>query len=96
MLDDGNGKPYLLDGSKTSGSILDAVVRDLALPVRDFWPDGAEREATFLYSTCGCPVKVVVRRVGEKSVRVKELPIIFPDDPAVAATIARLMGWNQP
>src|SRR2546427_7763706 len=44
MLDDGNGKPYLLDGSKTSGSILDAVVRDLALPVRDFWPDGAERE----------------------------------------------------
>ena len=96
MLDDGHGKEYLLDGSKTSGSILDAVVRDLALPVRDFWPDGAERVATFFYSACGCPVKVMVRRVGEKSVRVKELPVIFPDDPAVAATIGRLMGWNQP
>lgn len=96
MLDDGHGKAYLLDGSKTSGSILDAAVRDLAVPVRDFWPDGAEREATFFYSACGCPVKIGVRRVGEKSVRVKELPVIFPDDPAVAATIARLMGWNQP
>jgi hypothetical protein len=96
MLNDGNGKPYMLDGSKASDSVLDAVVRDLALPVRDFWPDGAEREATFFYSACGCPVKVMVRRVGDKLVRVKELPVIFPDDPAVAATIARLMGWNQP
>ena len=96
MLDDGHGNAYLLDGSKTSGSILDAVVRDLALPARDFWPVGAEREATFFYSACGCPVKVGVRRVGEKSVRVKGLPVIFPDDPAVAATIGRLMGWSQP
>ena len=96
MLDDGHGKAYLLDGSKTLGSILDAVVRDLAVPVRDFWPDGAEREATFFYSACGCPVKVGVRRAGEKSVRVKELPVIFPDDPAVAATITGLMGWTRP
>jgi hypothetical protein len=95
MLDDGNGKPYMLDGSKVSSSIFDAVVRDTGVPMREFWPEGAEREATFFYSACGCPVKVAVRRQGNRSVRTKELPVIFPDDPSVAATIARLMGWNE-
>ena len=94
MLDDEKCRPYLLDGSKAGGSIMDARVRDLDIPVRDFWPDGSEREVTFFYSACGCPVKVMARRVGDKSVRTQELPVIFPDDPAVAATIARLMGWN--
>ena len=60
MLDDGKGKPYLLDGSHDATSILDASVRDLGIPVRDFWPDGDEREATFFYSACGCPVKAMV------------------------------------
>lgn len=94
MLDDANSKPYILDGSKGAVSIMDAMVRDLGIPVRDFWADGTEREITFFYSACGCPVKVMARRVGGNSVRTNELPVIFPDDPAVAATIARLMGWN--
>ena len=74
---------------------MDAVVRDLALPVRGFWPDVAEREATFFYSACGCPVKVVVRRVGEVG-SCEAISVIFPEDPAVAAMIARSMGRNQP
>jgi hypothetical protein len=95
LIADEAGKPYLLDGSKVSTSIMDIKVRDLSLSLRDFWPDGEEREATFFYSTCGCPVKVMVRRVGDKSIRTKELPVIFPDDPAVATTIAQLMGWTR-
>jgi hypothetical protein len=94
MLDDGKGKPYLLDGSKGATSIMDAIVRDLGIPVRDFWPDGEEREATFFHSACGCPVKAMVRRISDRTVRTKELPVIFPDDPAVAVTIGRLMGWQ--
>jgi hypothetical protein len=94
MLDDGKGKSYMLDGSKGATSIMDAMVRDLGVPVRDFWPDGVEREVTMFYSACGCPVKVMARRTGNKTVRTKELPVIFPDDPAVATTIARLMGWQ--
>ncbi len=94
MVDDGRGKPYLLNGSKGATSVLDAIVRDLALPVRDFWPDGEEREVTLFYSACGCPVKLKARRFGDKTVRTTDLPVIFPDDPAVAAAISRLMGWS--
>ena len=94
MLDDGKGKPYMLDGSKGATSIMDAVVRDLGVPVSEFWPDDEEREVTLFYSTCGCPVKVMARRTGDKTIRTKELPVIFPDDPAVATTIARLMRWQ--
>lgn len=94
MISDEQGKPYLLDGSKGAPSILDASVRDLNIPVRDFWPDGAEREATFFYSACGCPVKVTALRIHDKTVRTKELPVIFPDDPVVAKAISRLMGWE--
>ncbi len=92
-LDDGNGKSRLLDGSHSGASILDAHVRDLGVAVREFWPDGQEREVTFFYSACGCPVKVMARRVGDATVRTRDLPVIFPDDPAVAATIAQLMRW---
>jgi hypothetical protein len=91
---DEQGKPYLLDGSKGALSILDASVRDLNIPVRDFWPDGAEREATFFYSACGCPVKVTALRIHDKTARTKELPVIFPDDPVIAKAISRLMGWE--
>jgi hypothetical protein len=93
-ISNGQGKPYLLDGSKGSRSILDATVRDLNIPVREFWPDGAEREATFFYSACGCPVTVTAVRFQDKTVRTKELPVIFPDDPAIARAISRLMGWE--
>jgi hypothetical protein len=94
MLDDGKGKSYMLDGSKSATAIMDVLVRDLGVPVRDFWPDGEEREVTMFYSACGCPVKAMARRAGDKTVRTKELPVIFPDDPAVATTISRLMGWQ--
>ena len=94
MLDNEEGKPFLLDGSKSTTSILDVVVRDTGMPVQDFWPDGAERQVTLFYSACGCPVKVMARRVGTKTVRTRELPVIFPDDAAIASTISRLMGWD--
>ena len=95
-LDNEEGKPFLLDGSNGPASILDTLVRDTGKPVRDFWPESAERQVSFFYSACGCPVNVLTRRVGDKTVRARELPVIFPDDPAAAATITRLMGWDSP
>ena len=93
MLDNEEGKSFMLDGSKGASSIMDVVVRDTGMPVLDFWPESAERQVSFFYSACGCPVKVMARRVKDKTVRTKELPVIFPDDPDVVATISRLMGW---
>lgn len=95
FLDDGKGGQKILDGSNNPANILGALVNETKQPVRDVWPDGAEREFTFVYSACGCPVKVMVRRSGETTVRAKELPVIFPDDPAVAASIGKLMGWSK-
>jgi hypothetical protein len=94
MLDDGKGKTHRLDDSLDAASIMDLLVRDLGTPVRDFWPDGEERELTFLYSTCDCPVKARMRRVGDKTVRSKDFSILFPDDPIAAKTITHLMGWK--
>jgi hypothetical protein len=87
------GKTFVVDGSKNPPSILDAGIRDSPALVRDVWPDGAEREMTYIYSACGCPVKVLVRRVGERTARTKELPVMFPDDPSVMRVIDRLMAW---
>ena len=95
MVADEQGADFLLDGSKVSGSIFDAIVRDRGLPLREFWPDEGERQLTFFYSACGCPVKVLCRRIGERTQRTKELPVIFPDDPDVVATISRLLGWGK-
>src|SRR5262249_34011636 len=92
-LDDEAGRPRLLDGSGGIASIMDATVKELGIPVRQYWPDGADRELTFVYSACGCPVKVRARRTGERTIRTKELPVIFPDDPAALTSISRLMGW---
>jgi hypothetical protein len=94
LLDDGHGTPYVLDGSKITNSLLEATVRDTGMPVREFWPDGEERELTFFYSACGCPVKVMARRLDDKTKRTKELPVIFPDDPEVVAAISKLAGWE--
>lgn len=94
MLADETGRPWVLDGSNQPSSILDTLVRDTKTPVREVWTDGTERELTFVYSTCGCPVKVMAVRQGGLTVRTKELPVIFPDDPAVAAAINKLMGWK--
>ncbi len=95
MIDNGAGTTQMIDGSNSPKTIMDAMVRDMKVPVRQFWPEGAEREVTFVYSACGCPVKVMARRVGDRTVRTKELPVIFPDDPGAAQTIAQLMGWQS-
>lgn len=93
IIDNGAGTGQMIDGSNNPKTILDAIVRDMKIPVRQFWPDGAEREVTFIYSACGCPVKVMARRVGDRTVRTKDLPVIFPDDPGAAQSIGQLMGW---
>jgi hypothetical protein len=92
-IDDGKGNARYVDGSTNPSSILAANIKDLNVPVSTYWPDGQEREVTFFYSACGCPVHVQARRVGNRVVRTKDLPIIFPDDPAVVVIINRLMQW---
>jgi hypothetical protein len=93
LIDGGNGKTLTVDGSNNPGSILDATVKEMGVPVQAVWPEGMEREVTFIYSACGCPVKVNVKRVGNKTMRTSDLPVIFPDDPAAVGVIARLMRW---
>jgi hypothetical protein len=93
MIDNGSGTGQMVDGSNNPKTIMDATIRDLKIPVRQYWPEGAEREVTFVYSACGCPVKVMARRVGDRTVRTKDLPVIFPDDPGAVQTIGQLMGW---
>jgi hypothetical protein len=92
-IDDGKGNARYVDGSANPASVLAANIKDLNVPVSAYWPDGQEREVTFFYSACGCPVKVQARRTGNRIVRTKELPIIFPDDPAVVVVINKLMQW---
>jgi len=84
---------WVVDGTGGATSILEAKLRDQPITVRNFWPDGAEREVTFVYSACGCPVKVMARRTGNRTMRTSELPVIFPDDPPALETINSLMGW---
>ena len=93
LLDNGKGTTLTVDGSGNPSSIIEAKVKPGDLPVQDIWPDGQERELTFIYSACGCPVHVLAKRVGDRTVRVKDTPVIFPDDPAAVTLIARLMRW---
>jgi hypothetical protein len=93
LLDNGKGTTLTVDGSNNPSSIIDAKVKPGDLPVQDIWPDGQERELTFIYSACGCPVHVLAKRAGDRTLRVKDTPVIFPDDPAVVTVIARLMRW---
>ena len=93
LLDNGKGTTYTVDGSTNPSSIIEARVKPGDRPVRDIWPDGQEREMTFIYSACGCPVHVLVRRAGDRTVRVKDMPVIFPDDPAAVQLITRFMRW---
>jgi len=93
LLDNGRGTTMTVDGSGNPNSIIDARVKPGDLPVRDVWPDGEQRELTFIYSACGCPVHVLAKRVGDRTMRVKDTPVIFPDDPAAVAVIAKLMSW---
>lgn len=93
LLDNGKGTTYTVDGSTNPSSIIEAKVKPGDLPIRDIWPDGQEREMTFIYSACGCPVHVLVRRAADRTVRVKDTPVIFPDDPAAVQLITRFMRW---
>jgi hypothetical protein len=93
LIDNGEGKVVTVDGSNNPATILDARIKEIGIPVREFWPDGAEREMTFIYSACGCPVKVKTRRVGERTERTSDTPVIFPDDPAVVVLITKIMAW---
>ena len=94
LIEDGLGKTSTVDGSTAPTRILDANMRESGKSVRDFWADGDEREVSFIYSACGCPVKVLVRRTGDTTVRTSDRPLMFPDDPAVMQLIRRLMGWS--
>src|SRR5262245_60456984 len=58
LIDHGPGKIVTIDGSNNPATILDATIKEIGIPVRDFWVDGTDREMTFIYSACGCPVKV--------------------------------------
>jgi hypothetical protein len=89
----GAGGNHVLDGGRGGANALDIFLQNSQQRLREVWPDGAEREVTFVYSACGCPVKVMVRRVGERTMRTKDTPVIFPDDPAAVTTISNLMKW---
>jgi hypothetical protein len=93
FLDDGSGKLLTVDGSNGPSSILEASIKEAGQPVSVMWPEGAEREVTFIYSACGCPVKVKCQRIGDRTMRTTELPVIFPDDPSVVTLITQLMRW---
>jgi hypothetical protein len=95
MIDDGSGKSWLLDGSRGVTHVLEVPLRQSNSVVRDLWPDGEEREFTFIYSACGCPVKAKVRRTGATTARSSESPVMFPDDPAAMDVIRGLMGWTS-
>ena len=92
-IDEGAGKLLTVDGSNDPTWIMDAVVKEKGALLDTVWPSGVEHEVTFIYSACGCPVKVMARREGDRVVRTKELPVMFPDDPAAVELIARLMRW---
>lgn len=94
LFDNGDGKTFTVDGSTNPSTILDAMLKEPGLPVAVAWPDGAERELSFIYSSCGCPIKVACRRVGARTERTKAASqVLFPDDPAAMAVINRLMAW---
>jgi hypothetical protein len=94
LIDNGGGRSITVDGSNNPPTVLEANAKELGKPVKDAWADGTEREVTFVYSACGCPVKVMTRRVGNKTVRTSDKPVIFPDDPAAVQVISKLMGWQ--
>lgn len=93
MLEEEDGKQAVVDGSKNPTSILDAAIHQSPLTMREYWPNGSERMFTFIYSACGCPIKAKVRRIGEKTMRVSDWPVLFPDDPDAMRVINSLMGW---
>lgn len=94
LFDVGDGKQFTVDGSMNPASILEANLKEPGVPVAQAWPDGEERKLKFIYSACGCPIEVKCRRAGDRTVRTEAATqVIFPDDPAAAQLISRLMRW---
>jgi hypothetical protein len=93
FFDVGDGKTYTVDGSTGPSSILTAMLKEPAVQIGQIWPDGEVRELTFVYSACGCPIKVKCRRSGDRTVRTETTQVIFPDDPAAMQVITNLMRW---
>jgi hypothetical protein len=48
IMDDNAGTSSMLDGSKGATHVLDVPINNSPSRVRDLWPDGAEREFTFI------------------------------------------------
>ena len=44
-------------------------------------------------SPAGSKSPAVELEVGDRTVRTKELPVIFPDDPSAVTLISHLMRW---
>lgn len=93
LFEPGDGRSFTVDGSRNPASILDATLKEAGVPVAQLWPDGQDRELAFIYSACGCPIKVKCRRAGERTLRLVDTQVIFPDDPAVMQVITHLMRW---
>ncbi len=91
--DVGDGKLFTVDGSTGPSSILTATLKEPGVQIGQVWPEGEVREMTFIYSACGCPIKVKCRRAGEGTVRTDAAQVIFPDDPAAMQVINALMKW---
>ncbi len=92
-LDNGNNQMLTVDGSANPATLLGANIKEAGRPLRELWNEGDFREVVFIYSACGCPVKVMCQRQGDRLVRTSANPVIFPDDPAVVTVINRLMQW---
>lgn len=94
LYDGGPGKNFTVDGSANPSSILEARLKESSLPVAQEWADGSVSDLSFIYSACGCPIKVACRRVGDRTARVNTTTqVIFPDDPEAMQVITQLMRW---
>jgi hypothetical protein len=94
LFDTGEGKSFTVDGSLNPQYILDAMLKEPGVPVSQVWPEGEVRDMAFIYSACGCPIHVKCRRAGDRTVRTEAATqVVFPDDPAAAQLISRLMRW---
>lgn len=92
--DVGDGKQFIVDGSTGPSSILTATLKEPGVQIGQIWPEGEVREMTFIYSACGCPIKVKCRREGDRTVRTEQASqVIFPDDRAAVQVINNLMRW---
>lgn len=92
LVDGAPGGSFNVDVN-SANNVLAATASGKGVPVMAVWNDGAEMEVTFIYSMCGCPVKAKVKRVGDRTVRTSDTPVMFPDDPDALKTIATFMKW---